>query len=329
MSTEKQTQESEQKQQIDMEKTLEEVKDPELKKVLTGILERVKHSDIYKEVREIKKKIINAPKRPEQLLFAFIPHEMAKVSIFFPMSDKELKEERRLIQKIEHESSWGKITVEGVKLAIFEEDIFLTLMTIAKKKMKFVDGQYLLEINMKEIIHLLYGTSGYSTKKAIDLIIRSLDHFQLVKFTITLFDKKNEFKKEGLRGSIGNIVQSHYYDPETQSLKIKFNPDFCVFFLESMLTNINFTIRRSLKRDGSKALLRFLSTHTQPGRMHILTVLNAINYNTNQPMFRLRSKIKQFIAELKKNGVLGLKTKLSNDDTVCFEILPPKKAIHD
>ena len=311
-----------------MEKTLEEVKDPELKKVLTGILERVKHSDIYKEVREIKKKIINAPKRPEQLLFAFIPHEMAKVSIFFPMSDKELKEERRLIQKIEHESSWGKITVEGVKLAIFEEDIFLTLMTIAKKKMKFVDGQYLLEINMKEIIHLLYGTSGYSTKKVIDLIIRALDHFQLVKFTITLFDKKNELKKEGLRGSIGNIVQSHYYDSKTQNLKIKFNPDFCVFFLESMLTNINFTIRRILKRDGSKALLRFLSTHTQPGRMHILTVLNAINYNINQPMYALRRKLKQFIAELKKNGVLGPKTKLSNDDIVYFDILPPKKAIH-
>ncbi len=243
------------------------------------------------------------------------------------MSDKELKEERRLIQKLEHESSWGKITIEGVKLAIFEEDIFLTLMTIAKKKMKFVDGQYLLEINMKEVIHLLYGTSGYSTKKAIDLIIRALDHFQLVKFTITLFDKKNELKKEGLRGSIGNIIQSHYYDPKTQNLKIKFNPDFCAFFLESMLTNINFTVRRSLKRDGSKALLRFLSTHTQPGRMHILTVLNAINYNINQPMYALRRRFKQFIAELKKNGVLGPKTKLYTDDTVYFDILPSRKVL--
>lgn len=330
MDTEKELQKKEeQKQQFDieMEKVLQEVKDPEFKAILTRMSENVKHTIINKEAEEIKKRIIKAPRQEEQKIFAFIPHEMAKVSIFFPMSDRELKEERRLIQKIEHESSWGKITVEGVKLAIFEEDIFLVLIKIARKNLKFIDGQYLLEINMKEVIHLLYGTSGYSTKKAIDLIIRSLDHFQLVKFTIALFDKKAGLKKEGLRGSIGNIVQSHYYDHKTQNLKIYFNPHFCTFFLESMLTNINFTIRRILKRDGSKALLRFLSTHTQPGRMHILTVLNAINYNINQPMYALRRKLKQFIAELKKNGVLGPKTKLSNDDTVYFDILPTKKVL--
>src|SRR3990167_9197505 len=103
MDTEKQIQEPEQKQQIDidMEKSLEDIKDPELKEMFTRIWGRNKTSDTYKEIEEIRKKIINAPKRPEQLVFAFIPHEMAKVSIFFPMSDKELKEERRLIQKIE------------------------------------------------------------------------------------------------------------------------------------------------------------------------------------------------------------------------------------
>jgi hypothetical protein len=62
--------------------------------------------------------------------------------------------------------------------------------------------------------------------------------------------------------------------------------------------------------------------------MHILTVLNAINFNTNQPIFRLRSRLKQFIVELKKNGVLGPKTKLKND-IVYFDILPFKKAIPD
>lgn len=309
----------EKEQQISPEKSLESIRDPELKQLCTRILERVKQTGILEEAKEFKQKIANAPKQPEQLVLAFIPHEMAKVSIFFPMSDRELKEERRLIQKIEHESSWGKIVVEGIKLAIFEEDIFLVLMKIAREKMRFLKGQYLLEINIKEVIHLLYGTSGYSTKKVINLIIRTLEHFQLVRFELNLF-------KEHKIVSIGAIIQKYEYDKHTQNLKIYFNPHFLAYFLESMLTNINFTIRRNLKKDGSKALLRFLSTHTQPNQMHILTVLNAINFNLNQPMFKLRQLFRSFIRELKKSGVLGPKTRLNND-IVYFDVLPLKKAL--
>ncbi len=313
--------ETEQNQDIETQKSLELIKDPELKEICGRILERVKQADIYAEAKELKQKIANAPKRPEQLILAFIPHEMAKVSIFFPMSHKELKEEKRTIQKVEHKSSWGRIVVEGIKLAIFEEDIFLVLMKIAREKIKFLkEGQYLLEINMKEITHLLYGSSGYSTKKVINLIIRTLEHFQLVRFELDLF-------KEHKIVSIGAIIQKYEYDRHTQNMKIYFNPHFLAYFLESMLTNINFGIRRNLKKDGSKALLRFLSAHTQPNRMHILTVLNAINYNVNQPMFRLRDKLKEFITELKKNEILGPKTKTYSNDTVYFDVLPLKKAL--
>jgi len=314
----------EKEQQLSPEKSLESIRDPELKKLCTRILERVKQTGILEEAKEFKQKIAGAPKQPEQLVLAFIPHEMAKVSIFFPMSDRELKEERRIIQKIEHESNWGKIVVEGVKLAIFEEDIFLALMKIARERIQCIKGQYILETNIREISKILYGEAGY-TKKAYERIKRALDHFELVRFELTLF---KEQKKKGWINSIGGIIQDYILDEHTLNLKIYFNPHFLAYFLDSMLTNINFTLRRQLKKDGSKALLRFLSTHTQPNQMHILTVLNAINYNINQPMFELRRRFKQFIVELKKNGVLGPKTRLNND-VVYFDILPFKKALPD
>ncbi len=254
---------------------LETVTDPELKKILTRISEQIIQAGTHKEVEEFKKKITKTTQQPIQQVFSFLPHEMAKVSIFFPLSDKELKEENRRIHRVEQESSWGKVVIEGVKLAIFEEDVFLAIMKIGHKKINFINGQYILETNIKDIIHLLYGTSYYSSKKVVTSILRTLDHFQLVKFSITLFTKKKvgekELKEDGFKGSIGNIVQSYYYDPATHNLKIKFNSDFCVFFMESMLTNINFTIRRHLKKDGAKALLRFLTAHNKPTRMHILT----------------------------------------------------------
>lgn len=319
----KKTEESNQDISNEMEKALDSVKDPAFKEMLTNVWKNVKNSDIYKEAEEIKNKIIKTPNRPEQLIFSFLPHELAKVSIFFPMSDKELKEEKRIIQKIEQESSWGKIVIEGIKLAIFEEDVFLALMNIVKNKIKSINEQYLLETNVKDVDNLLYGRSGY-TKRTTNLILRSLDHFGLVSFKLTLYKDQ---KKKGPEIFISGIIQRYDYDPNTQNLKIYFNPHFFSFFLESMLTNINFTLRRKLKKDGSKAILRFLTAHNHPNRMHILTVLNAINFNTNQPTFRLRSRLKDFIKELKKNEILGPKTKLYNDDTVYFDVLPFKKTL--
>lgn len=323
----------EQKQQIDIEaeRSLAEVKDPELKRTLSRILERAKQTDISKEVKEFKKEITKSPRRSEQQIFAFIPHQMAKTSVFFPMSDRELKEEDRKISRLEQETGWGKIVIEGIKLAIFEEDIFLALMKIAKKEVIVNNGAYILKTNMNNAINLLYGEAGY-TKKSVERIERALQHFQLVRFELTTFDWKKkgpERLKTRVVRSIGNIVQSYKYKEKTKDLIIHFNPHFFAYFLESMLTNINFSLRRRLKKDGSKALLRFLSTHKKPSHMHILTVLNAINYNTNQPMFKLRQVFKSFIKELRERGVLGGKTRLSKDDIVYFDILPSKKALPD
>ena len=312
-----------------MHESLDHVKDPALKKALTSLMENVEKSDINREVQEFKKEILKKPMKPEQKIMAFLPHQLAKTSIFFPMSDKELKDENRRINKLEHETPWGKIIKEGVKLAIFEEDVFLALLYIAKDKYKKIQDDFVLETNINKIINILYGRNGYS-KRNEEVILRTLKRFELVTFDLIVGEWKKKGKErlkvETIR-SIGNIVQSYKYEIGTKDLTIKFNSEFFAYFLESMLTNINFSLRRKLNRDGSKALLRFLSTHNKPDRMHLLTVLNAINFNTNQPMYRLRSRFKDFIRELKKNGVLGNKTKLYKDDTIFFDIIISEKRV--
>jgi len=316
---------------LETEESMDLIKDPELKKTLNGLMDAFKASGPNKEAEEFKKGIIKAPIPPEQKILAFLPHQLAKTSIFYPMSDRELKEENRKITRLEQETGWGNVVIEGIKLAIFEEDIFLALMKISKDKIKKVEGEYVLDINMKNIVNLLYGSAGY-TKQSFARIENTLQHFQLVRFELTTFDWKKKGKerlKTRTTRSIGNIVQSYKYDERTKDIIIKFNPEFMAYFLESMLTNINFSVRRSLKKDGSKALLRFLAAHNQPSKMHILTVLKAINFNTDQPMFRLRSRLKEFIQELRKHKVLGPKTKLDKDDIVFFDVFPPKKRLTD
>ena len=315
----------------EMQKSIETVTDPGLKKALGRVMERLKEVPIEKDVEEFKKEALKAPMKAEQKIFAFLPHQMAKTSIFFPMSDRELKEENRKIGRIEHETGWGRVVIEGVKLAIFEEDIFLVLMKVAKDRFKSNKNGHFIETSMREIVNMLYGSSGY-TKKSFERVERALDNFQLVRFELVTFDwakKGKERIRAETKRSIGGIVQSYKYNKETKELKIYFNPHFMAYFLESMLTNINFSLRRRLKKDGSKALLRFLSTHRNPGEMHMLTVLNAINFHTDQPMFKLRQLFKAFLKELKQNDVLGAKTKLRKGDIVCFDVLLQKKALPD
>lgn len=303
--------------------------DPGLRKAVEGLKATLEKSGFRQEVNELKATILKKPIHPEQQFFSFLPHQLAKTSIFFPMSDRELKEENRHITKIEHDTNWGKVIVQGVKLAIFEEDILLALLALLDKNLSKLNLGIGLAININEIIAILYGRTGYS-KTNEDVILRALKHFELVSFDLIVGDwkkhGKERLKVERIR-SVGNIISGYDYDTATKSLKIYFNPHFLAYFAESMLTNLNLTQRRKLKKDGSKALLRFLSAHTNPGRMHMLTVLNAINYNTDQPLYRLRSRLKSFIVELKKNGILGNKTKLFQDDMVYFDILPPQKRL--
>lgn len=302
---------------------------PDLKAAVESLRATLEKTGFRQEVDALKAKILKKPVRPEQQVFSFLPHQLAKTSIFFPMSDRELNEENRRITKIDHETNWGKVTIEGFKLAIYEEDIFLALLSLAKGKTQMDGGSPTFKTSMYEITNLLYGSSSY-TEKTYQRIERTLEHFQLVRFALTIGEWKKSGKERLKREqtiSVGNIVQSYKYFEESKALHIKFNPEFFAYFLESMLTNINFSVRRHLKKDGSKALLRFLCAHTAPGRMHISTVLNAINYNTNQPMAELRRRFKSFLIELKKEGVLGKKTQLFMDDTVCFDILPSQKSL--
>lgn len=305
---------------LTMDQAIGAVKDHSLKEIFARIDKTIVQSGgIWEEAEEIKKTIASSPKKEEQQIFAFIPHEMAKVSIFFPMSKKEMKEERREVKNLEHQTNWGSIVITGVKLSIFEEDVFLALMKLARDKAKYINNQFILETTVPEMAKLLYGQAGY-TKTAYDGIKKALEHFGLITFKLKLLKAKKEI-------FIASVIQRYDFEETTDRLKIKFNPDFCAFFLESMLTGINYTIRRKLKKDGSKAILRFLATHRNLQRLHILTVLKAINFNIEQPMFRLRSRVKEFISELKEQRVLGPKTRMYSDDTILFDTLPPRKTL--
>lgn len=305
------------------------IENPELRAALERLQSTLEQSPWRKEVEEFKARAIKKIPKEEQQVFSFLPHQLAKTSIFFPMSDRELKEESRLISRIEQKTGWGTVIVEGIKLAIFEEDVLLALLHLLKTNPTQLKDEVSLETNINDLVNILYGASGYSSRNE-EVILRALDRFGHVSFHLIVGNWKKKRKarvRVETKTTINGILSAHHYDATTKNLKIHFNPYFLAFFLESMLTTISLSMRRKLKKDGSKALLRFLEAHTNPGPMDFITVLEAINYNINQPKYKLRWRMKSFITELKQYGVLGNKTKIFQDDKVYFHITKqPKKS---
>ena len=295
-----------------------------------ALLERIlkDYVDVPQPVLEQKvaaiKHNLSSASRPEEIVYSLIPHEMAKVSIFFPMSDQELRSDRRILQKIETESKWGRAVVRGVKLSIFEEDVFLALLTLARTGLNPTNTELLLDTSLPKIAKFLYSSKDGYNQKTYKSISQAIQNLGLINFTISLYTSEGTIKKIGREVSVSSIIQSYVFNADGNSLRIKFNPDFFLYLGNSNLTSINFSLRRHLKKAGSKALLRFLATHRKPGKMQMLTVLNAINFNTKQPLYTLRRFLKNFIVELKAHGILGPKTKLYPDDLVYFDIITRK-----
>ena len=271
-----------------------------------------------------------AAKSPEEVIYSFLPHELCKVPIFFPMSDKELKKDRRLLHTITTETSWGSAEIRGLKLSIFEEDVLLALIRLAKDGFLTTNKELILKSTIFKIAFFIYGKNAY-TKRVYDSILTALKNFGLVTFTLSIYSKtKNDFKKEVSRViSMSAIVPHFDYLKKSGEITIKFNHEFFSFLSDSSLTNINFTLRRKLKKAGSKAMLRFLSTHSNLVKMNFLTILKAINFNVNQPTFTLRHYFKGCLKELIRVGILGPKTKMYADDMVFLDVktsvLKPRK----
>lgn len=285
--------------------------------------------DIEAKISAIKEKITGAV-NPEEIVYSFLPHEMCKVPIFYPLSDKELSEDRRVFKKVTAISKWGEATIRGFKLSIFEEDVLLALIKLAKGNLNPTDKELILETTLVKVAKFIYGKNGHGRENYIS-IDKAIKNLGLVQFSISIFgNSKNGFSKTVEHEiTISALIYDAYVNLKTGLCVVKFNPGFFTLLSNSSLTYINFTLRRKLKKAGSKALLRFISTHKGLVRINILTALKAINFNTNQPMFRLRCYVKECFAELKKAGVLGSKAKIYPDDTLYFDVntsvLKPRK----
>ena len=247
-------------------------------------------------VDEVKDHILKVTGKPEQLKLAFMPTEIARTSPFFPMGRAE-KADRHLYKDFVIKNNWGTITVSGEKLSIQDESVLLAVLFLVKKyKKEHISTDY------AELCHIMGIERGTTQYKAIE---EGLSRLAKAVVETQLFDTANLKKQEVIRKITGSILSSVDQKPKSTKVNININPYFLALYGANLTTCINLEKRSQLKGDVSKALYRFLETHTGSGVPYgIATIVLAINLNADQRLCDIRKIIKKALGELQKLEII-------------------------
>lgn len=249
----------------------------------------------YRHVQNLKKEVeahvTKVTGKPKQLQLAFMPTKIARTSPFFPMSKKEMAQ-RPTYNQFVIENRWGRITISGPRLSIYDESVLLALLLLAKrhKSHRFQTTYSVLCEEMKV-------SRGANTYKAIGM---SLKRLAGAVVDTELYESEQDKK---VIESITGVMVTHVRQQEkTSKVEVEISSYFLSLYGANLTTSLDLELRAKLKGDNAKALYRFLQTH-QPSKIPfgLLTLCHGININTELPLPEIRRQIRGAMNELKKH----------------------------
>jgi len=251
---------------------------------------------------DVKGVIIKAPlKGAKQQVFGFLPTKLTRISPFFPMSKRAMK--ARSFEELVWDNPWGKLTVQGKKLSVYDESVLLAVMTLVKKQRSRV-----IETTRHGLLKIMGVTAGRDTYKAL--------WYALQRLTATNVTIEITEKKKMVRALTGNILSWVSISTDTAKFKLEVNPYFFEMFGHGLLTGLDLEFRASLTGDIAKATYRFLEGQRSGSyQCHLLTMARAINLNVDMELFRIRSRVRSGLRELRKKGYL-IKWSLNHSDII-------------
>ncbi len=290
------------------EKDLKPVKDRELKAILDRLGEKIRGEEVSpsEATKRLRALLAESPPEKVQHHFGFVPTPMARTSPFFPMSDRE--KAHRPYETLSNKTSWGKIEIKGPRLSIFEEDVLLAVLALLKttrrrEETETPEGRrtYTIRTSMLAICQYLKVKRGKNIYKYIEEAMERLTG-TLVTLEVHSPGKGKRARESGV--SMGGAILSGWFrERKSGKLIITLNPYFYEMFAEGLLTYLDLTLRRRLKGEISKALLRFYESHRSLPIMHMMTIGDAINLRTLEPR-RVKERLKKALRELKREGYL-------------------------
>ena len=281
---------------------------PDLERMLDSIRKKSEARALEEEARAqaqaIREAITPGGQLPlEQTWFEFapVPTPMARVSPFFPLNQRQLKDRPFVEDMVITQTSWGKITYTGPKLSTYEEDVLLALLALLdssrhREETVSNDGRptYMYRGHLLPLLKLLGiknpGKTNYTR------LLKALTRMTVAGVRLEIKDKS---------WVMSSILAGAKWNEKTQELTVTVNPFFYEMYMAGTVTLLDVIKRGRLRSPITKSMYRFIMSHRGKWSGHFLTLARALNLDhENQPDKQLRRQLKTAITELTKHGHL-------------------------
>lgn len=243
------------------------------------------------------------------LYFAPIPSDLCRCSPFFPMNRRDMEKRDYLEGMVIASNSWGEVKYTGPRLSTYDEDVLLALLALLKA-VPPENGAW------------TYSGPILPILRAMGIKRVGGDNYRRVKSAVRRLSVAGvELQTTKGRWMIASMLTMASGDDKAATLTVTVNPYFGELYAGGLVNLLDLAKRAELSRPVSKALHRFATSHRGAWRGHFLTLAAGINLDLERPHFELRRQIKQAMAELRKVGILGRKSRFEAGDVVVLEVV--------
>lgn len=232
--------------------------------------------------------------------YSFFPTESIRPSPFCILGPREKQDFAQ--NQLVVDGPWGKLSLSGWKLSIYDETVMLTLLWLYKHhgKDSFLTTQY-------ELCKIMQVTA---CRDSYNALWKSLCRLTETSFRLESCKGKGQNRHQIPR-TVANMLTGAAVDEISGKLLITLNPYFRRMFAGGLITSINLQLWLSIHGDIAKALYIFFQSQRpfhKDGKFHIglIKLRQAINWGqtANIPKSEMRRKIKTALNELKAKDFL-------------------------
>ena len=256
--------------------------------------QRIGRRMIHEAAEYVKSHISRQP--PVQRVFSFMPTLLTQVSPFHFKPRSKYSDWPLVRLDSGTTNSWGRMTVVGELLVIFDESVLFGLLMLmsASKSEAF-------ETTLKDICRI---NRIQPTDHQCSAVWRSIQRLAGTRIDLSLTSGKGK-KQKTLKRLTGSILSFADLSQDTGSVRVVVNPYFIELYADSFVTNIDLTFRSSLKHDLSKTFYRFYQgLYESESVISVSHLARAVNLPLNQPNHRLRAKVRAGLTELRDRNYL-------------------------
>ncbi len=224
-----------------------------------------------------------------------LPVEMTRLNPFFIMEKRQMS--NRVYKKVTFVNSFGQITIQGERLSVFDETVFLAVLklVIDRQSSEVTTTRY-------ELLTLIGVNKSGPNYQSLWEALKRLGRTQIA---IENYAKSANGERRLSTGFFNSLIASGNYSDGGNRIVIKLDPYFLSLYSRNLMTFVDMNFRKCLKGDVAKALYRFYQGQSlKKYSIGIEKLCRAINFEKKGAYKETRRILRDAHNELQRRNYL-------------------------